>query len=183
MPPWSAAQLEPWLQTLRAGGVAAAPAEGVYGYMADPFNPAALQSIVNLKQRSPAKGLIVLISNFAQLQKLCPHPLPPAYESATRTMWPYPPVTLLLPALPSLPPLLTGNRPTIAVRYPAADYMLQYLDAFGGPLVSTSLNLSGQPAATQPSQIPTHVPALTLPKTLSGKSSRIYDPQKSLWLR
>jgi L-threonylcarbamoyladenylate synthase len=180
---WNPAQLAPWLAALKAGEVAAAPAEGVYGYVADPFNPKALQKLIQLKQRDPAKGFIVLIDQLAQLQQLCPQPLPPYAAAATRSHWPYPPVTLILPALPTLPPLLTGGTTTIAVRYPAVDYMLEYLAAFGGPLVSTSLNISGEPPAIQASQIAADVPALTLAEPLSGRPSRIYDPEKSLWLR
>lgn len=180
---WSPAQLTPWLETLHNGCIAAAPAEGMYGYVADPFNPQALAKIIEAKQRNAAKGLIVLVSSLKQLESLTPHPLQEPYKSAMRQHWPYPPVTLLIPALPTLPPLLTGGQPTLAVRYPHKDYMLEYLDAFGGPLVSTSLNLSGQAPATRAEQIPTDIPALTLAKPLNGRPSRIYNPLEDTWLR
>lgn len=183
MPHWSATHLEPWLNALKNGEIAAAPAEGMYGYVADPFNPQALQKVYEAKQRNASKGFIVLISSLKQLEKLTPHPLEEPFKSAIRTKWPYPPVTLVLPALPSLPPQLTGGLTTLAIRYPHKDYMLEYLDAFGGPLVSTSLNISGQPPATRADQIPASLPALTLPKPLSGKPSRIYNPATDTWLR
>lgn len=183
MPHWSLEQLQPWLKTLHNGGIAAAPAEGMYGYVANPFNPQALEKLFEIKQRNAAKGFIVLISSLKQLETLTPHPLEEPYKSAIRRHWPYPPVTLVLPALPSLPPLLTGGLPTLAIRYPHKDYILEYLDAFGGPLVSTSLNISGQPPATSAQQIPAHIPALTLPKPLSGRPSRIYNPLEDAWLR
>ncbi len=53
--------LREWLIALSCGGVVAAPAEGVYGYCCDPFSEIALQNLINLKQRDPAKGLIILI--------------------------------------------------------------------------------------------------------------------------
>jgi L-threonylcarbamoyladenylate synthase len=59
---WSSRQLSPWLAALKKGEITAAPAEGVYGYCADPFNSRALEKILEIKRRSLKKGLIVLIS-------------------------------------------------------------------------------------------------------------------------
>ena len=185
---WTSAQLAPWLAALKAGRPAAAPAEGLYGYCADPFNPAALEALLLLKQRSGAKGFITLVSSPAQLALLCP-PLPPECESAVADCWQpgRPATTLVLPALPSLPRLLTGGAPTIAVRMPQVGYMQDYLKAWAaqgkGPLVSTSANVSGQPAATGAAQLDPSIPALTLPGRLSGAASRIFNPATNVWLR
>ena len=46
--------------------------------------------------------------------------------------------------------------------------MQEYLAAWGHPLVSTSLNNSGEAPATEVSTIPADVVALTLPRPLSG---------------
>lgn len=181
---WSQANLATWAAALRAGQVCAAPAEGVYGYVADPLNPAALETILQVKNRAPTKGCIVLIQNISQLEQLCPA-LPPACTEAIGTYWQpgQPPTTLILPALPTLPPLLTGGLPTIAVRLPQLAYMQAYLHAAGQPIVSTSLNLSGQPPATRAEDVPTDIPALTLPHPLSGTPSRIFNPLENIWLR
>lgn len=193
------ARLVTWLAALRAGQITAAPAEGVYGYCADPFNPTALQSLIALKQRNPAKGFILLVSNPYQLASVANLTYPQdasihaAITQAISTYFPFggaeqSPTTLILPAAANLNPALTGTNtasgyPTVAVRAPTSPYMLEYLQAFAGPLVSTSLNLSGQPPATQPSQIPPDITALTLPKPLSGTPSRIYSPIEDKWLR
>lgn len=181
---FSASQLQPWLAALRTGHIAAAPAEGVYGYVADPFNPAALELLLAAKQRSAEKGFILLIQSVSQLEQLCPT-LTERDLAAIDVCWqPFqPPITLILPALATLPPLLTGNRPTIAVRLAKAPYMQQYLQAAATPLVSTSLNISGEPAAISASQIPAGIPALTLPHKLSGVPSRIFNPHTNQWLR
>ena len=178
-----------WLAAVKQGNLAAAPAEGQYGYVADPFNPQALQNILNAKQRKADKGFIVLISSWSHLDLLCP-PLPPAIKTTLREVWPCPPekaVTVLLPAKPGLPPLLTGGGDTIAVRFPATSYMQAYLEGWAaispGPLVSTSLNLSGQPPATSAEDIPTGVTTLALPQPLTGPASRIWDLKNNSWLR
>ncbi|MCP5405329.1 MAG: Sua5/YciO/YrdC/YwlC family protein [Pseudomonadaceae bacterium] len=185
MSTWPDPQLHDFVRTISAGKVAIAPAEGMYGYCADPFNPAALKAITRLKRRDERKGLITLIGHTDQLAYLCPHPLPKACVEAIHTHWgpQTPPVTLILPALPTLPILLTGGRETLAIRLPACPYMQEYLRAAGGPLVSTSCNLSGEPPATQACQLPAETPALSLPQPLSGMPSRIFNPQNGQWLR
>lgn len=181
---WSPSHLSPWLSAIRNGQPAAAPAEGVYGYVANPFNPAALKAVLDIKQRSSAKGFILLVQSPAQLAQLCPN-LPESCQSAIQTYWQpgQPATTLILPALGSLSPLLTGGHGTIAVRCPQSAYMQEYLAAAAIPLVSTSLNLSGKPPATHISQLPANLPALTLPEALSGTPSRIFNPLSSEWLR
>jgi L-threonylcarbamoyladenylate synthase len=181
---WPATQLESWGTALQSGHIAAAPAEGVYGYVANPFAEAALQAIFNAKQRTLNKGFIVLIQNLNQLPLFCPA-LPDSAISAIQTHWQpgQPPTTLVLPALPDLSKLLTGGLSTIALRLPQTDYMQAYLRAAGTPLVSTSLNLSGQPAAVSADQIPAGLLALTLPEPLSGTPSRIFNPLENTWLR
>ncbi len=184
-PSWfSLNALDVWQAALHRGEVAAAPAEGVYGYVAAPFHVEALQSLLEAKNRAPTKGYIVLIENLSQLSLFCPV-LPEACHQAMQTYWhpSQPPTTLVLPALPTLPKLLTGGLPTIAIRLPQQPYMQSYLAAAGMPLVSTSLNLSGQPPATHANHIPVGVPALTLPYALSGTPSRIYNPLENTWLR
>lgn len=182
---WQAPLLQDWCAALRAGQVVAAPAEGVYGYCCDPFNPQALEALMVLKQRSASKGLIVLVKNVEQMGQICPMPLPEPVRAAMDDVWQpgQGPVTLVVPALPTLPKLLTGDFATLAVRCPQVGYMQEYLEAWGGPLVSTSLNLAGEPAATDAAQVPAGVVALTLPQGLAGQPSRIYDPVKGIWLR
>lgn len=181
---WQPSQLQPWLAAINAGQLAAAPAEGVYGYVANPFNESALHAILEAKNRPAAKGFILLVQSPLQLDMLCPA-LPESCVNAIRTHWIFgqPATTLILPALPAVSPLLTGGTGTIAVRQPQAHYVQEYLDAANMPLVSTSLNLTGESPATSAAEIPTHIAALTLPQSLSGVPSRIFNPLTGAWLR
>ena len=178
-------ELNTFTQALKNGEVVAAPAEGVYGYCADPFNPSALKALTNRKKRAANKGLIVLISHTTDLAKVCSllgdDTLYKIYE-----IWGQrdaSPTTLVLPSLPDLSPLLTGERDTIAVRLPDCDYMKEYLDAWGGPLVSTSLNESGKDPITKGKDVPEDITSLTLEDPLDGGVSKIYDVRKGEWLR
>lgn len=183
-------QLRPWCHALEKGEVVAAPAEGVYGYCADPFNAQALRKLLALKQRAQAKGFICLISKLEQLDTLCA-PLTDKAQAMIHAVWSMPeegqdmlpPVTLILPACDKLPMEITGGHGTVAVRKPHNVEMLEYLSAWGGPLVSTSLNKSGETPAIYADDIPVNIPALTLSKPLSGEVSRMYNVLTSTWVR
>lgn len=188
---WSGEHIMSWVNHLDAGGVAIAPAEGQYGYVADPFNEKALKEIMTLKQRNTGKGLIVLAADVSDLKYICPM-LTGSIKQATKQHWwgACPPTTIILPAKPTLSPLLTGGGETIAIRRTFKPYMQGYLNAWKttsghGLLVSTSCNISGQPAASRPEELLKHenMPVLTMPEPLNGKPSRIYDPVAGKFLR
>lgn len=188
---WQEDHLFKWVMHLKNGGVGIAPAEGVYGFVADPFNEAALQRIVNLKQRSQNKGFITLASERSDLKFIAPMLTGHTKEAVKKYWWSgCPPTTILLPKLNSLPKLLTGDHSKIAVRRPFEPYMQIYLNAWKavsghGLLVSTSCNISGQNPIFQTSDIPNlpEVELLTLEKPLSNTASRIYDPESKAFLR
>jgi L-threonylcarbamoyladenylate synthase len=130
-------------RTLRRGGVVAAPTEAVWGLSADPLNRAAVAGLLQMKQRGATKGLIVIASCLEQLGLYIEAPSRKALLRATAT-WPGP-HTWVFPASPQAPTWVTGGRSTIAVRVTAHAPMAALCDAFGGALVSTSANRSGQP--------------------------------------
>lgn len=183
---WNDEQKQAWCAALAAGEVVAAPAEGVYGYCCDPFNEAALKKLITLKQRDENKGMIVLVPSVLELAQLCP----PIQDEMLMSIYDHwgvehsKPTTLIMPARAGvLPQLLTGARATIAVRCPAENYMQEYLQAWGKPLVSTSLNVSGEKPAVTAEGLPKNMPVLALETPLSGTVSRIYDLINGVWVR
>ena len=166
-------QLNKFTEILTEGGVAAAPAEGVYGYCCDALNPKALQKVVELKQRTPEKGFVVLIGDLKQLDDLC-EGLTCQQHEMMDLHWPGQ-VTLVLPVKKGLPELLTGGFDTIAVRFPKPDYMRQYLIAWGKPMVSTSANISGEPPIYEQQFLPTTIYALPTVQKLEGSVSKLID--------
>lgn len=128
---------------LRAGGLVAHPTEGVWGLACDPLLPVAVLRLLAAKRRDPAKGLILIAHEFAALRPFL-EATPDQIERA-RADWPGP-VTWLLPAAPNVPWWLTGDHDSLAVRVTAHPTAATLCRAFGGPLVSTSANLSGRPA-------------------------------------
>jgi L-threonylcarbamoyladenylate synthase len=132
---------------LRRGGLIAYPTESCYGLGCDPRNARALKRLVALKGRSAAKGLLLIADHFKRLQPFV-RPLSAADLARLRRSWPGP-VTWVVPASATCPPLLTGGRPTIAVRVTAHVGAARLCRSLGMALVSTSANKSGRkPAKT-----------------------------------
>jgi L-threonylcarbamoyladenylate synthase len=140
----------PLLQAARAvhaGGIIAYPTEGVFGLGCDPGNTAAIERLLRLKRRPPARGLILIA---ADLEQLLPYISEPTGAQLQRigTSWPGP-VTWLLPARPSTSPWLTGAHDTIAVRVTAHPLAAALCRTCDSALVSTSANRHGlKPAHT-----------------------------------
>lgn len=137
--------------TLRNGGIVAYPTEAVYGLGCDPRNTRALQRLLEVKQRDPHKGLILIAASFEQLS---PYLLELNDNTRARILptWPGP-VTWLLPARDDVSPLLRGAHHTLAVRVTAHPLAAALCRAFGGAVVSTSANRSTAPPARTAQQV------------------------------
>jgi len=134
--------LEKAVNALKKGGVIAYPTEGVYGLGCDPNDEKAVRKILQIKQRPASKGLILLASDWSQLQTWL-RPIPKANLEKMLATWPGP-VTWVCPAKEDVPICLKGDHDSLAVR--VTDHVLArtLCQMFAKPLVSTSANLSGQ---------------------------------------
>jgi L-threonylcarbamoyladenylate synthase len=138
------------VEALQRGEIVAIPTETVYGLAALP-QPAPLERLVAIKRRSTDKGIALLIDTPEQMRALAV--VPPAAERLAAAHWPGP-LTLVLDIRPEvdLPGLLTGGRPTIAVRMPDHDVPRELCRRLG-PFAASSANISGQPDATDAEQV------------------------------
>jgi L-threonylcarbamoyladenylate synthase len=131
------------VETLRAGRLVAFPTDTVYGLGADPFSDSAITALYAAKGRHEEKPLALLLSDAGDVSRLALD-VSAATQRLMERFWPGP-LTLVLPASPSLPELLRAGRPTVGVRMPDHSVALALLKAFGGPLAVTSANRSGEP--------------------------------------
>ncbi len=134
------------VKVLKNGGLIAYPTEGVFGIGCDPLQLSALQRVIEIKQRDASKGLIIVSAEFSHLENFI-EPLDLLTRERLLATWPGA-VTWIVRAKPTLPELLTGGRETIAVRVSQHPVIVSLSQEFGGPIVSTSANYSGQPACT-----------------------------------
>lgn len=137
-------------QIIQAGGVVAYPTESVYGLGCDPFNRDAVMQLLAIKKRPVSKGLILIGESLAQLAPYLS--LTEAQSAQLQTQWPAP-VTYLIDASDRLPVWVRGQHRKVAVRVPDHSLARQLCQLAGQPIISTSANISGRPAARNRYQV------------------------------
>ena len=132
---------------LRNGGVIAYPTEAVWGLGCDPFDAPAVQRLLAIKQRPVDKGVILVAASIAQFDGLLAwERLPADRVDAVHASWPGP-RTWIVPATSRVPSWITGTHAGVSVRVSDHPVVIALCEAFGGPIVSTSANLAGEPPA------------------------------------
>ncbi|TFH87004.1 tRNA threonylcarbamoyladenosine biosynthesis protein RimN [Billgrantia azerbaijanica] len=136
---------------LRAGGVIAYPTEAVWGLGCDPDNDEAVAHLLRLKERDPAKGLILVAASIEQFAPWLAD-LPPALHAPLVASWPGP-NTWLVPDNGRTHALVRGAHDCVALRVSDHPGVVALCEAFGGPIVSTSANRAGEPPAMSAAEI------------------------------
>lgn len=123
---------------LKDGEVVAYPTEGVWGIGCDPSNEEAINQLISLKNRSSAKGFILVGSQLFHFKKYADVE---SNKNRLLSKWPGP-HTWLVPTLhTSL--LLSGGHQKIALRLSEHKEVVAICNEFGGAIVSTSANKEG----------------------------------------
>ncbi|ORU90085.1 MAG: tRNA threonylcarbamoyladenosine biosynthesis protein RimN [Cycloclasticus sp. symbiont of Poecilosclerida sp. M] len=168
-----------FVERLHEGAIVAYPTESVFGLGCDPENAKAVWQLLRLKSRPWQKGLILIASDFYQLESYVKN-LP---ESIVKKIHDgsHEPTTWLLPAKDSVPKWLTGEHKTIAVRLVQHDLAKELCSLANMAIVSTSANITGQAAIKTAHKIRLKFSAddVYTINALVGKAaypSRIIDP-------
>ncbi len=137
-------QVQRVARVIRQGGVIAYPTEAVWGLGCDPWNEAAVDRLLALKDRPMHKGLILVAERIEQFDFLLDD-LPERWIARLLETWPGP-NTWLVPHQNRLPEWISGIHDSVALR--VTDHpLVRELCALTGPLVSTSVNPAGRPSA------------------------------------
>ncbi len=150
--PATTANIRRAAEALRAGEVVAYPTETVYGLGVDPFNEAALERLYAVKRRDPRNPVLLIVSTREQLAPLVAR-MDGAAKAYADAFWPGP-LSLLLPAAPGVLDSLRGPSGKICVRQTSHPIASALCAAFGGAIVATSANISGQPSARCVADVP-----------------------------
>ncbi|NOX43118.1 MAG: threonylcarbamoyl-AMP synthase [Gammaproteobacteria bacterium] len=133
------------IDALTSGGIIAYPTEAVFGLGCDPQNETAIKKLLEIKKRKKEKGLILIAANIDQLAPYIQE-LDADTERRVLPTWPGP-TTWLLPAKSNVSEFLRGKHKTIAVRVTNHPLAKQLCKSWGNALVSTSANITSEPAA------------------------------------
>lgn len=155
---FSSADLDVVSGFLHQGSVMILPTDTIYGLSCRADNAPAIKKIYRLKKRDRKKPLIILVSSLAMLKKY-------AYVSAAQELYlkkawsrSSRPTTVVLRHRGRLPRELAAETASLAVRLPKSDLLIKIIRKVKVPIVSTSLNLSGQEAVRDLRKISQYFP-------------------------
>ena len=132
------------VEAMRKGGVILYPTDTVWGIGCDATNAEAVAKVYKIKQREDSKALICLVDSDARLQRYVrnvPNVAWELLECAEK------PTTVILDGAVNLAPNLIAEDGSIAMRITQEEFSKELCYRFQKAVVSTSANISGQPAA------------------------------------
>ncbi|MBQ7691121.1 MAG: threonylcarbamoyl-AMP synthase [Muribaculaceae bacterium] len=135
--------LEACIEVLRRGGLILYPTDTIWGIGCDATNAAAVQRVYSLKKRDSGKPLIVLLDSVDHIDHYVVDVPPMALELIDVAVNP---LTIIFEGAFNLAPALLGERDSVGVRVTADPFCRELCARLGRPLVSTSANVSGEPA-------------------------------------
>jgi len=141
------------VEVLRKGGVILYPTDTIWGIGCDATNAEAVKRVYDIKQRDDSKALICLVDSDARLQRYVRNVPDVAWQlidslqpDSTNQSQPKP-TTLILDGAINLAPNLIAEDGSIALRITNEPFSKELCYRFQKALVSTSANISGEPAA------------------------------------
>ena len=133
-------------QALEQGLLAVIPTDTVYGLAAKP-TASAVAKLFQAKGRLETQPIPLLLADESSLPAIVAH-WPRTAAVLAQAFWPGG-LTIIVPARPELPSVITADTGTVGVRVPANDVAREVIRRAGGCLAVTSANRSGEsPAIT-----------------------------------
>ena len=132
------------VEVLRKGGVILYPTDTVWGIGCDATNAEAVKRVYDIKQRDDSKALICLVDSDGRLQRYVrsvPDVALHLIDCCDR------PTSIILDGAVNLAPNLIGDDGTVGLRITSEPFSHELCFRFQKAIVSTSANISGEPAA------------------------------------
>jgi L-threonylcarbamoyladenylate synthase len=136
------------VETMRKGGVILYPTDTVWGIGCDATNVEAVKRVYEIKQRDDSKALICLVDSDARMQRY--------FRNVPDVAWQLidglkdsdaKPTTLILDGAINLADNLIAEDGSVGMRITNEPFSKELCYRFQKAIVSTSANISGEPAA------------------------------------
>lgn len=128
---------------LEKGKIILYPTDTIWGIGCDATRTKPVDKIYKLKQRMEKKSMIILLDDPGKLAAYVKKVPAIAYDLIERYLEP---LTIIYPNAMNVAGNVIAEDGTIAIRIVRDDFCRKMIAAFNKPVVSTSANLSGQPA-------------------------------------
>lgn len=151
--------LEEAVRVLRMGGVIVYPTDTVWGIGCDATNEEAVRKVYALKRREDSKSMLVLLDAPGKLQGYVEEVPEMAWEllectmedktlnSQLSTLNSQRPMTIIYPGAKNLAKNLIATDGSVGIRITQEPFSKALCERLRRPIVSTSANISGEPAA------------------------------------
>ena len=137
-------------EVLQKGGVILYPTDTVWGIGCDATNEEAVKRVYEIKRRADSKAMLVLVDSDVKVDfyvKDVPEVAWDLIQYATK------PLTVIYDDARNLAPSLIGEDGSVGIRVTSEEFSKQLCFRFRKAIVSTSANISGQPAPASFSEI------------------------------
>ena len=137
------------VETMRKGGVILYPTDTVWGIGCDATNAEAVKRVYEIKQREDSKALICLVDSDARMQRYFRNVPDVAWQliDSLKEAPDAKPTTLILDGAINLAPNLIAEDGSLGIRITNEPFSKELCYRFQKAIVSTSANISGEPAA------------------------------------
>jgi L-threonylcarbamoyladenylate synthase len=135
--------IENCLRALLVGGSILYPTDTVWGLGCDATDEAAVQKIIQIKNRPAAKSFVVLVNNVEMLRRYVSTPDESIFRYLAEVKKP---TTVVYSQAKGLAESVMASDFSVAIRICKDEFCQDLIQQFGKPLLSTSANKSGEPA-------------------------------------
>lgn len=135
------------VECMRKGGVILYPTDTVWGIGCDATNAEAVARVYAIKHRDDSKALICLVDNDGRLSRYFRNIPAVAWDLFDSVAEGGRPTTVILDHACNVAPNLIGEDGSLGVRITQEPFSQQLCFRMQKPIVSTSANISGEPAA------------------------------------
>lgn len=132
------------VRVMRQGGVILYPTDTVWGIGCDATNAEAVRKIYEIKKRDDSKAMICLVDSDSRISRYIRNVPDVAWDIMTLCTKP---TTVILDGAQGLAPNLIAEDGSIALRITQEEFSKELCYRMQKPVVSTSANISGEPAA------------------------------------
>ena len=150
MTPLFNTDIEACLRVLESGGLILYPTDTIWGIGCDATNEEAVQKVMALKGRSASKSLIVLVDNDTKLASYVREIPDVAYDLIE---YAENPLTIVYSNAKNLAKNVINEYGSVGIRVVKHNFCQQLIQRFRLPIVSTSANISGEPAPKNFSEV------------------------------
>ena len=144
--------LQAALRVLREGGVILYPTDTVWGIGCDATNAEAVARVYAIKKRVDSKAMLVLLDGAGKLQGYLEH-VPDTAWMLLEASEGQKPLTIIYPKAKNLAANLLAEDGSVGIRITEELFSKALCEQLRRPIVSTSANFSGEPAAKTFQQI------------------------------